>query len=150
MNTPKTNVFDVAVYILKKTGPISAMKLQKLVYYSQAWSLVWDDAALFNEKIEAWTSGPVVRELYERHRGQFVVSEEIFRGFISGEKFSKEQKETIDIVLRSYADKSAQWLSDQTHSEEPWKIAREGLPDTERGSKEITLESMSEYYSSLL
>lgn len=66
---------DVAAYILKRMGQMTAMKLQKLVYYSQAWSLVWDEAPLFNERIEAWANGPVVRELYEAHRGQFQVSE---------------------------------------------------------------------------
>ncbi len=144
-----TNVFDVAVYILEKTGPISAMKLQKLVYYSQAWSLVWDDLTLFDEKIEAWTSGPVVRELYEIHRGKFGVSVDDFKGFLSGKQLTASQKETIDSVIKSYANKSAQWLSDQTHSEEPWKIARDGLSDTERGNQVITLDSMAEYYSAL-
>lgn len=38
--------FDVAQYILSKYGSMSAMKLQKLVFYSQAWSLVWDDAPM--------------------------------------------------------------------------------------------------------
>jgi uncharacterized phage-associated protein len=40
------NVFDVAAYILKKRGRMTALKLQKLVYYSQAWSLVWDERAV--------------------------------------------------------------------------------------------------------
>ena len=66
---------DVAAYILKERGPLSAMKLQKLVYYSQAWSLVWDDRQLFGEAVEAWANGPVVRELYEHHRGQFELHE---------------------------------------------------------------------------
>src|SRR5687767_401361 len=66
---------DVAAYILMEHGPLSAMKLQKLVYYSQAWSLVWDDRQLFREPVEAWANGPVVRELYERHRGQFELHE---------------------------------------------------------------------------
>ncbi len=39
------SIFDVATYILKKKGPMTTWKLQKLVYYSQAWSLVWDDKA---------------------------------------------------------------------------------------------------------
>ena len=34
-------VFDVASYILKKSGKMTTMKLQKLIYYSQAWALVW-------------------------------------------------------------------------------------------------------------
>ena len=51
---------DVAAYILQKKGEMTAMKLQKLVYYSQAWSVVWDERPLFHEKIEAWANGPVV------------------------------------------------------------------------------------------
>jgi uncharacterized phage-associated protein len=43
------------------------MKLQKLVYYAQAWALVWDDEPIFDEEIEAWANGPVVRGLYEAH-----------------------------------------------------------------------------------
>ena len=63
------NALDVAAAILKRTGPIPAMKLQKLVYYSQAWSLVWDDRPLFKDRIEAWANGPVIPNLYRAHRG---------------------------------------------------------------------------------
>jgi uncharacterized phage-associated protein len=35
-----TSVFDVAQYILRRKGQMTTWKLQKLVYYSQAWSLV--------------------------------------------------------------------------------------------------------------
>ena len=42
------SVHDVAAYILQKHGPMTTMKLQKLVYYAQAWGLVWDDCPLFN------------------------------------------------------------------------------------------------------
>ena len=65
---------DVAAYILREQGKMPAMKLQKLVYYSQAWSLVWDDKSLFRDRIEAWANGPVIRNLYKAHRGQFLVS----------------------------------------------------------------------------
>ncbi|MGH7905267.1 MAG: Panacea domain-containing protein, partial [Candidatus Binataceae bacterium] len=68
------NAHDVAAHILGKIGPISAMKLQKLVYYSQAWSLVWDEKPLFRDRIEAWASGPVVPNLYRKHRGKFEVA----------------------------------------------------------------------------
>lgn len=142
------SAFDVAVYILKKHGPMSAMKLQKLLYYAQAWSLVWDDAKLFPEKIEAWSNGPVVRKLYSRHRGMFEVEEKLFKPCAKS-RLDRDQKETVDAVLEFYGNKSAQWLSDQTHSEDPWRKAREGLSDSERGDEAITLDSMSEYYSSL-
>jgi hypothetical protein len=53
----RVSAHDVAAYILKQTGEITAMKLQKLVYYSQAWSLVWDEEPLFSERVEAWRMG---------------------------------------------------------------------------------------------
>lgn len=145
---PQVTVFDVAQYILEKQGAMSAMKLQKLVYYSQAWSLVWDDQPLFDNKIEAWANGPVVRELYEAHRGKFEVNNSDFSTY-ARQELSPSQKETINTVLEAYGAKSAQWLSDQTHSENPWQDARKGLSDTERGCREITLEAMGEYYGSL-
>ena len=40
-------VHDSVAYILSKLGQMPAVKLHKLLYYSQAWSLVWDDRPLF-------------------------------------------------------------------------------------------------------
>lgn len=139
-------VHDVAAYILEKQGEMTAMKLQKLVYYSQAWSLVWDEEPLFPERIEAWANGPVVPALYELHRGQFKLSE-----WPQGnpETLTPDQKETIDEVLKFYGPRPSQWLSDLTHRELPWIEARRGLGPSERGSREITYASMAEYYGSL-
>ena len=47
-----TTALDVAAYILEKRGQMTAMKLQKLVYYAQAWSMVWDEEPLFADRIE--------------------------------------------------------------------------------------------------
>ena len=137
---------DVAAYILNKCERMSAMKLQKLVYYCQAWSLVWDDRPLFPERIEAWANGPVVPDLYEQHRGNFDVC-----AWPSGnpEHLDAAARETVDAVLKSYSPHSAQWLSDLTHTERPWRDARAGLDDSDRGNHEITLEALAEYYSSL-
>ena len=142
------NAYDVARYICERRGPLSAMKLQKLVYYSQAWSLVWDDAALFSNKIEAWANGPVVRTLYDAHNGKFVVDADTFPAGRS-ENLSQDQMETIDAVLEAYGDRTAQWLSDQTHSEYPWIQARRGLGERDRGNAEISHASMAEYYGSI-
>lgn len=140
------DVHDVAAYILEKAGPMTAMKLQKLVYYSQAWHLVWDDEALFDDEIQAWANGPVVRELYEKHRGSFQVS-----SWPAGNatRLTEEETSTIDAVLEHYGSKSSQYLSDLTHREAPWKLARRGLMPGQRGTRPITLASMAEYYSSL-
>jgi len=139
------NVHDVAAYVLKEQGPMTAMKLEKLVYYTQAWSLVWDDQPLFPERVEAWAAGPVVPALYYRHRGLFQVKE--WDGVSNN--LTQKQCETVNAVLGFYGNKSSQWLSDLTHGEEPWLRARTGLAPLERGNREITHASMAEYYSSL-
>lgn len=138
-------VHDVAAYILQKQGPMTAMKLQKLVYYTQAWSLVWDEKPLFTNRIEAWANGPVVRTLYDRHRGAFMVN----RWDGHPEQLTETERETIDAVLSFYGDKPSQWLSNLTHQEAPWVNAREGLGPTDRGGREITHAAMAEYYGSL-
>ena len=48
------SAFDVAAYILEREGEIATLKLQKLVYFAQAWSLSLDEKPLFDEKIEVW------------------------------------------------------------------------------------------------
>lgn len=142
----KTTAHDIANYILNEQGTMSTMKLQKLVYYCQAWSLVWDEEPLFKEKIEAWANGPVVRELYDNHKGKFTVRKWHWGNF---DNLAKKQKETILSVLKYYGDKSSQWLSDLTHKEHPWAHARKGLSPSDRSCKTISHASMAEYYSSL-
>lgn len=138
---------DVASYILQQTGPTSAMKLQKLVYYSQAWHAVWSDAQLFPERIEAWAHGPVVPSLYLQHRGEFIVDSDTFKG--NSDALTEDEKDSVERVLEAYGDKSSQWLSDLTHMEAPWRRARTGVADGDRCNNVISLESMSEYYSAL-
>lgn len=138
---------DVADYILSKKGSMTAIKLQKLVYYSQAWHLVWLEKKLFNDKIEAWVNGPVIKSLYDQHRGKFDINKGFFKGDIS--RLTIKNREAIDKVLKFYGDKTSQWLIELTHLEDPWINARIGLSDRERGSKEITLSSMLSYYSSI-
>jgi len=141
------SVFGVAFYILKNCGELTTMKLHKLVYYCQAWSLVWDEKILFSSEIQAWANGPAIPDLYKKHKGMFSISSSDFSG--NDMNLSSDQVETIDAVLSYYGDKPAQWLIDLSHQEDPWILARKGLKTGERGSHEITLESMANYYSSL-
>ena len=141
-----TTAADVAAYILKQTKPITHMKLQKLLYYSQAWSLVWDERPLFRHRIEAWVNGPVVRSVYQELRTEYLI-----RSIPSGsaKNLTSEQRDTVDVVLDHYGNKSPQWLSDLTHMEDPWHDARANLAPHERGTAEITHAAMAEYYGGL-
>lgn len=143
------SAMDVAAYILRARGAMSTWKLQKLCYYCQAWSLVWDDSPLFRERIEAWAGGPVVPKLYQWHRGRYQVS---VTPNGNPDILDKDQRETVDAVLDGYASRSAAELSALTHSESPWRDARwrAGLQPGERGNAQIRLDSMAEFYSGLL
>lgn len=143
---PVATAHDVAAYILAKTGPISAMKLQKLLYYAQSWHLVWDEQPLFGERIEAWANGPVLPDIYNGHRGQFLVTD-----WPAGDpnQLNASERESVDIVLGSYGELDGRRLSHLTHAEAPWANARVGLHPTERSHNVITTEAMAEYYGSL-
>lgn len=146
MEAKMASVFDVAQYILERKGEMTAMKLQKLVYYSQAWHIAWTDNTLFPERIEAWADGPVAPDLWQKHRGLFRVSQ-VNGG--SSASLTDAERDTIDRVIKFYGDKSSQWLSDLTHEEAPWRAARNGLPDRVPSNTQITPEMMGDYYSSL-
>jgi len=140
-------VFDVARYILRKQGSMTAMKLQKLVYYCQAWSLVWDERRLFAERIEAWANGPVAPDLYAMHRGLFELGESDIKG--NPEALTEEEADTVDQVLKFYGHQTSQWLSELSHSEPPWKDARGDLRPGDRGCAVIPTAAMAEYYGAL-
>jgi uncharacterized phage-associated protein len=136
---------DVAEQILRRLGPMPAMKLQKLVYYCQAWSLVWDERPMIRDEFQAWANGPVAPELYDRHRGLYIVAT------VNGNPETLDQAalDTIDGVVQFYGDKRSQWLSELTHNEDPWRDARGNLPAGARSNAVITHAAMAEYYSSL-
>lgn len=141
-------VFDVAQYILGKTGKISTMKLQKLCYYSQAWALAWTEKPLFSELFQAWVNGPVCPDLFQLYKGKFMVtSSDLLKGDAAA--LTPDQVSTIDKVLDHYSSWEPYELREQTHSENPWKDARQGLADDEPSDKEITQSSMGEYYGNL-
>ncbi|GGJ72828.1 Panacea domain-containing protein [Glutamicibacter ardleyensis] len=141
------NVHDVAAYILEYfKNPITTMKLQKLCYYSQGWSLAWDEEPLFDSKIQAWANGPVVYDLFDLHRGTYTVS-----SWTHGDPsaLSSDEVDTIDAVLEHYGKLTGQQLSDLTHSERPWLEAREGLPVGASSQKEVSTDSMQDFFSAL-
>lgn len=142
------SVYDVATYILERIKRCSTMKLHKLLYYYQTWSLVQGGKSLFPEPIEAWTNGPVVHGFFDFHKGRYSVSYDNTT-IGNGNKLSTNQRNTIDNVLRSYEDKPAQWLIDLTHTEVLWKSARKGYTSMGWGSTIITNDPVAEYHSSL-
>jgi len=145
------SIIDVAKYILEKKGTMSTMKLQKLCYYSQAWTLTWDEVPLFKEDFQAWANGPVCRELFDWYKGQFLISADGLPQILGKHNLSVTELETIDKVLEFYGDKEGHWLSELTRKERPWKEVRQkanALPG-DSCSEVITKENMADYYAGL-
>lgn len=132
---------DVAAFVRTTLPTAQGMRLQKLLYYAQAWSLVWDKAPLFREPIEAWKNGPVVAEFWREERA----------GQKNGDPnaLSDAQRATVCAVLEAYGPRSGAWLSSLTHRERPWVDARGGLPDSVSCDAEIDPSSMAGYYGGL-
>lgn len=146
MLMPLVSIFDVAKYILQKHHDITCMKLHKLAYYCQAWSLVWDEMPIFAEPIKAWSSGPVIEELYVTHKETHIINLDIIMP-LARNKLHEGQIATINAVLRSYATLSANQLYNLISNELPYLQARHGLSDLERGDREIDLHSMLTFYT---
>ena len=149
------NVFDTANYIMtnytnmpEEYGVLSAMKLQKLVYYAQAWSLTWDDEILFDDPIEAWIYGPVNRELFNISRGHYH-PQDIENQKLSGIEFSQDQKETMDLVIENYGKFKAGILASMTQTKHLGKKPEKGVGPVENGNAVIDIEDMRKFYSDL-
>ena len=142
------SVFDVAAYILEKQGRMTTMRLQKLCYYAQAWSLVWDGWPLFAEPFEAWAYGPVCPELYRKHKGMFRISrEELHAG--DPTLLNSDQRETVNSVMDYYGSLDVYRLNELVCGEVPWKDTRGGIPMGEECRREIPLGMIGDYYSGL-
>lgn len=141
--TPKYSAFDIANYFLYKAQAsteedqelISNLKLQKLVYYAQGLNLAIDNAPLFPEKIEAWTYGPVIPDLYhfyKKNGSRGIEADSHFDPTVIDEV----TRELLDDVYEVFGQFSAVRLMRLTHSDQCWKDAGIG--------NEISHEAMSQ------
>ncbi|MBC9912331.1 Panacea domain-containing protein [Chitinophaga varians] len=129
---------------------ISPLKLQKLVYYAQAWHLAIFNQPLFNEPIQAWVHGPVVPSLYQRFKDN---CRDCLIGIntngLEKTNFPSETEDLLNEVYSIYGEHSASYLEQLTHREMPWIKARKGVPLYQRSEEVITVESMIDYYKAL-
>tara|TARA_Y100001934_G_scaffold257990_1_gene327713 strand:+ start:469 stop:1077 length:609 start_codon:yes stop_codon:yes gene_type:complete len=118
-----TTFQDVSAYILhlaSRAGiPVSNLKLQKLVYYCQGFSLGVTGKPLFEEEIVAWDHGPVVDSLYHQYK-QFGRNSIPAPTAFDEDVFDEIQKELISDVVNTFGHKGAWTLREMTHKEAAW------------------------------
>jgi uncharacterized phage-associated protein len=108
--------------------------------------MTWNGRELFPEVHEAWANGPVSPELFNAHRGKYMVAS------LPGgtpESLTHSERKHIDIILRDYGPLSGAALSTLSHSEPPWLDARGNLPSGAFCDTRITTKAMKKYYGSL-
>ena len=126
------------------------LRLQKLVYYAQAWSLAIRDKPLFPNTFQAWPHGPVCPALWNKFRdfGFNPIPADDAKNTES--LLSEDEDKFLHEVWRVYGALSAKRLEDLTHSEKPWIDARGDLAPAAKSDTEITQESMKTFYRSKL
>ncbi len=95
---------------------LTKLKLQKLLYYSYAYYLVFKKERLFNSRIEKWQYGPVVPEIWESADKNWFLT----KNADSGCTLTDDQKTIIQDVYKVYGRYAAWTLSEMTHAETPW------------------------------
>lgn len=144
-------VFKVADYYIYRSQresvtDLTNKKLQKLLYYSQAWFYTIRGKKLFPDKIEAWIHGPAILEVYQRYKDFGYNSINVKVKKENFEDLRKEELEILDNVWGVYGILDPDYLEKLTHSERPWIAARMNRAPFENSSEEISLDIMRDYY----
>jgi uncharacterized phage-associated protein len=154
LDPKKITALTISEYFIDKANKdgksVTNKKLQKLVYYAQAWSLVLRNKKLFDEKIEAWVHGPAIKSLYLEYKkfGFSPIKKEADRSI--SKSMSPINKKLLDSVWSVYGNLDADYLEMLTHKEAPWQEAREGLESSENSENEISVRSMKIFYTQKL
>lgn len=133
----------IAKWIINKIHP-EPLKLQKLLYLSQGYSYAFYDRPLFNDELEGWVHGPVVRNVYnifkEYQYNSIDINFEI-------EDLDKEAEEVLNYVIDKFSKYDSKYLEELSHKQEPWILSRNGLDPDERSDKTISKEIIANYFS---
>ena len=132
---------DVAKYFIALVSEeegelISNLKLQKLLYYAQGFSLAMLNKALFPERIEAWIHGPVVPAVYYEYK-RYGRSGLPYKE-VDFSQFDEDVRELLDEVYDVYGQYSASVLRNLTHEEPPWRNTPSG--------EEISQDNLKSYF----
>ena len=131
---------------------ITNLKLQKLLYFVQAYFFIKKGKPCFRDSIEAWNFGPIVPSVYreyKRYGGFYVFSVETYidsltlkRKKFEDNVISVEDKKLIDEVIDTFAEYSNSRLTDLVHGQTPWQEAYR----SDHG-RVISANAMREYFA---
>ena len=160
----KNDIQDVATYcglvLLKEGMTVTPLKLQKILYYVQAWMMVFfDKQLLFEDQPQAWVNGPVYPSVYERFKttGRYTqlkkedfitegVLTDAINAYADKLALTPNQINVLNKLVLIYGSKNQDQLVFMTHCEMPWSIARGDLEPFENSETPISFEDMYDFY----
>jgi len=122
---------------------ISNLKLQKVLYFSQAARLALDSKPLFKDEIHAWDYGPVINSVYHDFKRNQNTAIKNPKGD-AYEAFEPQTTAFLEDIWQLFGKYSAGKLVAMTHAHAPWKDTYDGTPN-----KVITKSSIEKYYKNV-
>lgn len=126
----KNRAINLAKYIIQRCNitntPITNLKLQKILYYVQKYSLKTSGTSAFSDDIEAWQFGPVVPNVYYEFCGYG--SMPIIGNFKHIDDFSE-----FNFIIDEKKDLNPWDMVEETHKENGawYKIYNNGIGNRE-------------------
>lgn len=148
------DILVLSDYIIKHYGPMSHLKLQKLLFYCDAYHLAYFDRELVSDKFQAWVHGPVCRKVYDSFKDKSVLYADISYCYNEGdidvdaefEKLTSDQKSLLKDVLSTLSTWTGLELERATHSEAPWRSARIGYGEADKCEIDISKSETESFY----
>lgn len=115
------NLRNICIRIMQiSQRDVGNLRLQKLLYFIQAYCLLEFSEPAFEERIEAWTYGPVVPTAYFDYK----------KGLIENILEPIELDERVEQAIQDIIDIFSEWsdydLVDLTHEYQLWKTKVKG------------------------
>lgn len=126
--------------------PVTPMQIQKLTYFCHAWMLGLGYGPLFQDAVESWQYGPVIRSLYHalKHYGGDCITQEILD---KPTVFTEQEERIIKVIWRQYGQLDGTRLSRMTHvAGSPW----EQTYQKDKRSQIIHNHVIRDYYTDLI
>ena len=160
----RNDIQDVATYcglvLLKEGMTVTPLKLQKILYYVQAWMMVfYNEQLIFGDEPQAWVNGPVYPSVYARFkstgrydmlRKEDFISEgtltEAIAAYSRKLGLTEKQLAVLNKLLLIYGAKNQDQLVFMTHCEMPWSKARADLEPFENSENVISFKDMYAFY----
>ena len=142
----------VARYFLTKSGDITPLALQKLLYYAQSFYYALFKENLFEDDCQAWAHGPVFPSVYYKYKeygyDPIGCSIEAYENDVN--VFTNKEICFLDAIISCFGCYSGWILSNMTHNEIPWIEARGNLQPNDRSLTTINRKTINDYFENVV